>query len=122
MILVLGAWTFLRALLGSSPPSAWRTSLCVINWPSCSAPSVALGFVAATASFAVLARLWPSWRSSLLIVQPLTVLAWHRKGFQLYWRWEGSPDGPGQECRLPGGYLRQQSVTLHLPQIGRSGP
>ena len=24
--------------------------------------------------------------SSLLIVQPATVLAWHRKGFQLYWR------------------------------------
>jgi putative transposase len=24
----------------------------------------------------------------LLIVQPATVLAWHRKGFQLYWRWK----------------------------------
>jgi hypothetical protein len=24
------------------------------------------------------ARLWTSWRSSLVIVQPATVLAWHR--------------------------------------------
>jgi putative transposase len=28
------------------------------------------------------------WRSSLAIVQPATVLAWHRRGFQLYWRWK----------------------------------
>jgi hypothetical protein len=33
-----------------------------------------------------LSRLWASWRSSLVIVQPATVLAWHRKGFQLYTR------------------------------------
>jgi len=31
------------------PPSAWRTSPCVMNWPSCSDPSVALDFVDATA-------------------------------------------------------------------------
>jgi putative transposase len=79
------------------PPSAWRTSPCVINWPSCNAPFVALGFVAATASFGPwLARLWPGWRSSLLIVQPATVLAWHRKGFQLYWRGKSRPRSAGR--------------------------
>jgi putative transposase len=31
-----------------------------------------------------LSRIWPSWRSSLVIVQPATVLAWHRQGFRLY--------------------------------------
>jgi putative transposase len=31
-----------------------------------------------------LSRLWASWRASLLIVQPATVLAWHRQGFRLY--------------------------------------
>jgi putative transposase len=31
-----------------------------------------------------LSRCWAGWRSSLLIVQPATVLAWHRQGFQLY--------------------------------------
>jgi hypothetical protein len=41
MILVLGVWAFVRALLVNSAASAWRTSPCVINWPSCSDPSVA---------------------------------------------------------------------------------
>jgi putative transposase len=35
----------------------------------------------------VLRRLWPQWRSALLIVQPSTVVRWHRKGFKLYWKW-----------------------------------
>jgi transposase InsO family protein len=45
--------------------------------------------------WAWLARLWPAWRSSLLMVEPATVLAWQRRGFQLYWRWKswGRPAG-----------------------------
>ena len=35
-----------------------------------------------------LARLWPAWKSALLIVQPETVVRWHRLGFRLYWRWK----------------------------------
>jgi len=37
--------------------------------------------------WAWLSRLWPGWRSALLIVKPETVIAWHRKGFRLYWTW-----------------------------------
>ena len=33
-----------------------------------------------------LMRLWPDWRSALVIVQPETVIRWHRQGWQLYWR------------------------------------
>ena len=33
-------------------------------------------------------RLWSSWRSALVIVKPETVIAWHRQGFRLYWRWK----------------------------------
>ena len=33
-----------------------------------------------------LSRFWPGWRSALLIVKPETVIAWHRKGFRLYWK------------------------------------
>ena len=33
-----------------------------------------------------LSRLWRGWRSVLLIVQPETVIGWHRRGFRLYWR------------------------------------
>jgi len=32
-----------------------------------------------------LSRLWFGWRSALLIVQPVTVVRWHRQGFKLYW-------------------------------------
>src|SRR5215831_2823839 len=33
--------------------------------------------------WAGLCEVWNGWRSSLLIVQPETVIAWHRKGFRL---------------------------------------
>ena len=33
-----------------------------------------------------LSRLWPRWRSCLLLVKPATVIAWQRRGFRLYWR------------------------------------
>ena len=34
----------------------------------------------------LLRRLWPHWSNALLIVQPDTVVRWHRMGFRLYWR------------------------------------
>ena len=43
-----------------------------------------------------LSRYWAGWRSSLLIVQPATVLAWHRQGFQLYWRWKSRTNPIGR--------------------------
>ena len=36
--------------------------------------------------WAILSRIWPKWRSALLIVQPETVVRWHRQGFKLSWR------------------------------------
>ena len=35
----------------------------------------------------VLRRLWTGWRSALILVQPETVIRWHRAGFKLYWTW-----------------------------------
>src|SRR5690348_14137582 len=35
-----------------------------------------------------LSRFWSGWRSALVIVKPETVIAWHRQGFRLYWRWK----------------------------------
>ena len=41
-----------------------------------------------------LSRLWTGWQSALLIVKPETVIAWHRKGFKLYWTWKSRhPEG-----------------------------
>jgi putative transposase len=34
----------------------------------------------------VLAR-WFDWRQALTIVQPQTLIRWHRQGFRLWWRW-----------------------------------
>ena len=39
--------------------------------------------------WAWLSRVWSDWRSSLVIVKPETVIAWHRKGFRLFWTWKG---------------------------------
>ncbi|MHC4519483.1 MAG: integrase core domain-containing protein [Planctomycetota bacterium] len=41
-------------------------------------------------------RLWSGWRFSLIIVQPETVVRWHRQGFRLYWRWMSRPRNPGR--------------------------
>ena len=43
-----------------------------------------------------LSRLWPHWRSALAIVQPATVIKWHRQGFKLYWRWKSRLRTPGR--------------------------
>src|SRR4030088_1875768 len=44
-----------------------------------------------------LCEVWSDWRSVLVIVKPVTVIAWHRKGFRLFWTGEfvtASPAGP----------------------------
>jgi hypothetical protein len=35
-----------------------------------------------------LARVWNNWRTALVIVKPETVIAWHRRGFRLFWTWK----------------------------------
>src|SRR5271168_295462 len=35
-----------------------------------------------------LSRLWGGWQSALAVVKPETVIAWHRMGFRLFWRWK----------------------------------
>lgn len=47
------------------------------------------------ALWALLSRLLPDWRRHLTIVQPDTVIRWHRAGWRLYWRWRSRP-GPGR--------------------------
>src|SRR5664280_3847906 len=45
----------------------------------------------------LLSRIWSDWRSVLAIVQPDTVIGWHRKGFRLFWTWKirrGQPKRP----------------------------
>ena len=40
------------------------------------------------ALWALLRACWTNWRLPLEIVQPDTVVRWHRYGFRLFWRWK----------------------------------
>lgn len=40
-----------------------------------------------------LSRLF-DWRKALVIVQPATLIRWHRQGFQWFWRWRSKPGRP----------------------------
>ncbi len=40
-----------------------------------------------------LLRLWPDWRGAPSLVQPATVVRWHRKGRRAYWRWKSRTNG-----------------------------
>ncbi len=46
--------------------------------------------------FVWLYRLWPDLLDSFIIVQPETVVCWHRRGFKAFWRWKsrGRPGRP----------------------------
>src|ERR1700746_1675139 len=35
-----------------------------------------------------LRRIWPHWQQVPLLFQPHSVIAWHRLGFRLFWRWK----------------------------------
>jgi putative transposase len=41
-------------------------------------------------------RSWDNWRSALAIVEPETVVAWHRKGFHVFWTWKVRHGQPGR--------------------------
>src|SRR6267154_942055 len=44
-------------------------------------------------TIALLTRWTASWRTTVTLVQPATVLRWHREGFRLLWRWWSRPRG-----------------------------
>lgn len=48
----------------------------------------------------LLQHCWADWQRVLAIVQPRTVLAWHRLGFRLFWRWKSRP-GVGRPSLEP---------------------
>jgi hypothetical protein len=49
-----------------------------------------------------LTRLWPSLIGLARVVQPDTILRWHRLGFWAYWRWKsrGQPGRPRVSRKL----------------------
>ncbi len=41
----------------------------------------------------LLSRLF-AWKNALVVVQPLTLVRWHRQDFRLFWRWKSRPGWP----------------------------
>ena len=97
MIFVIGLWTFLRALFLESAAVALenlalRHQLLVLQ-RSVARPRLSRWD---RILWVWLSRVWTDWRPNLVIVQPATVLAWHRRGFQLYWRWRSRAPSVGR--------------------------
>jgi putative transposase len=36
----------------------------------------------------LLMKVWPNWRTPLMIFQPETLIGWQRSGFRAFWRWK----------------------------------
>jgi putative transposase len=120
MLFAIGLWTFARALVYGSAAVALETVALrhqlVVLQRSVSRPRLRRSD---RAFWVCLSRVWRPWRSSLLIVQPATVLAWHRQGFQLYWRWRSraAPIGrPSIDAQLRSLIRR---MALENPTWGR---
>jgi putative transposase len=97
MLFVIGLGTFLRALLSGSAAIALenlalRHQLAVLQ-RSVRRPRLSRWD---RILWVWLSRVWVGWRPSLVIVQPATVLGWHRRGFQLYWCWRSTAKRGGR--------------------------
>jgi len=68
----------------------------------------------------LLSRFWNSWRESLAIVKPATVMAWHRKGFKLFWRWKSRKRGLGRP-RIPI-EVRKLIIEMATMNVGWGAP
>jgi hypothetical protein len=44
----------------------------------------------------LLHRLWSGWENALILVKPETVVAWHRAGFSLFWRFRSRSKNCGR--------------------------
>jgi hypothetical protein len=49
------------------------------------------------ALWAWLSQSWNGWKTRLCLVQPSTVIQWHRAGFRLFWRWKSPPGKCGRK-------------------------
>ncbi len=51
--------------------------------------------------WSALARLWSPWRGALVLVQPDTVIRWHRNTWRRYWTWKSRRRRPGRPRLAP---------------------
>src|SRR2546427_8115132 len=69
----------------------------------------------------VRSRLWTSWRNSLQVVRPSTVVGWHRQGFKRYWTWKsrqsslGCAEDPWRAAEAGLDGIAGDGVEVHAP-------
>jgi putative transposase len=59
---------------------------------------------------------WDRWSKALWLVQPDTVIGWHRQGFRLFWRWKSQALKAGRKSVVPEtiALIRQMSLANPL--------
>jgi len=62
-----------------------------------------------------IAHTWSGWKVSLRLLQPDTVIQWHRAGFRLFWRWKSRPHKAGRRSICP------DTIAL-VRQMNRANP
>jgi putative transposase len=67
------------------------------------------------ALWAWLSQSWSRWRTALRLVQPDTVIHWHRQGFRLFWKWKSRPRKAGRKSVAP------DTITL-IRNISQANP
>jgi hypothetical protein len=69
----------------------------------------------------LLQKLWSRGAEALIIINPDTVVGWHRAGFQLYWRWRSRQRGGRpritEEIRVLIRRLAQENPDWGAPKI-----
>ena len=69
----------------------------------------------------LLRQLWSRWAEALIIVNPDTVVGWHRAGLRLYWRWRSRRRGGRpritEEIRVLIRRLAQENPEWGAPKI-----
>ena len=63
----------------------------------------------------LLSCIWGDWQKALYIVQPETVIRWHRQGFRYYWRWKS-------RVRWPGRPKTPKEIRDLIRQMSRDNP
>jgi transposase InsO family protein len=110
LMLLMDVWRFLRLCLCPSPALAaenlfLRKQLALYQERQIKprrptqATRMALAWLAG----------WFDWRQALVLVQPATLIHWHRQGFRLFWRWKSRPGRP----RIP---AELQALVRQLAQ------
>ena len=118
---ILVLFVFLRGLLGRA---AWRwVRTCVMRQQLAvlhrTTPRPKL-HRADRLFWAWLSRLWTGWRTALVLVQPETVVRWHRQGFRLFWPWKSRPRRAGRPPAAAEVRTLMQHADRGKPAVGRT--